>query len=441
MWGPLPMQTLITSVAWASGGGSEAAEAGSGGISGPLFLIGLVGISYLVAHFVIDRLQRRFLFSSGMEFLLVGVLLGPAVLSDLHAFDNLAGLAPIFALAAGWVGLLYGMEMDIRTIFASRADAFRLALLEALFTGGLVGASAWWFLTSGLTWVEPGWVVDSREATIAAMLLGCTAAAGSSSAVDLISRSYGTEGGPLTELVRCISRMGDLVAILAFGLMFCLFHEGTSLFERPTTQFEWVGITVGLGAGLGLLFFWFLADNETENSRFLASIGIITFASGAAFYLNLSLLTVNLLLGVVLVNFGEKGRAVGETVASTSRPVTLVLLIFAGAFWTPTPLVPSILTAALYMGVRAVGKMLGGWLATSTAKSVRRDVFRGLLAQGDVAVAMALSFKLVYTGQAADLAYTAVLCSVTIHEIIAPRLVKGLLIDGGDIRREAAVQG
>jgi NhaP-type Na+/H+ or K+/H+ antiporter len=58
------------------------------------------------------------------------------------------------------------------------------------------------------------------------------------------------------------------------------------------------------------------------------------------------------------------------------------------------------------------------------------------MSQGDVAVAMALSFRLVYTGPTVDLAYTAVLFGVVVHELVSPRLLRGLLVDAGELRED-----
>ena len=71
-----------------------------------------------------------------------------------------------------------------------------------------------------------------------------------------------------------------------------------------------------------------------------------------------------------------------------------------------------------------------------------------MIGQGDVAIAMAVSFKLVYdigldpamrgtyVDDIIDATYTAILVGVMIHEVLAPRLLKGLLVDTGEIRRE-----
>jgi NhaP-type Na+/H+ or K+/H+ antiporter len=53
---------------------------------------------------------------------------------------------------------------------------------------------------------------------------------------------------------------------------------------------------------------------------------------------------------------------------------------------------------------------------------------------------MALSFKLVFHGPVVDITYTAILVSVIFHELLAPYLLKGLLVDAGIIRREARVE-
>jgi NhaP-type Na+/H+ or K+/H+ antiporter len=63
-------------------------------------------------------------------------------------------------------------------------------------------------------------------------------------------------------------------------------------------------------------------------------------------------------------------------------------------------------------------------------------LFRGLLAHGDVTLAMAVSFRLVYDGEAAKIAYSVVLGSVILNDLMAPRLLRGLLVDEGEIQRE-----
>ena len=84
--------------------------------------------------------------------------------------------------------------------------------------------------------------------------------------------------------------------------------------------------------------------------------------------------------------------------------------------------------------IRTILKAVSGWMATK-GTALRGDIFRGNLAQGEVALAIALSFRLMFDTPVANLAYTAVIASVAINELIAPRFLRGLLVDAGDIRQ------
>ena len=53
-----------------------------------------------------------------------------------------------------------------------------------------------------------------------------------------------------------------------------------------------------------------------------------------------------------------------------------------------------------------------------------------------IALAIAITFRLFFSGEAVDLAYTVVLCSVAVNELLGPRLLRGLLVDAGEIRED-----
>jgi len=419
---------------WAAGGGHGPAEAAHGGGGGSmvtvLFLLAVVIGAYLLTHFVVEQLQRTYLLVTGVEYMLLGVVLGPNVVEQVHPFTDLRALGPVFAFAAGWVGLLYGMELDLRSLLASADRSIRLALADALVTGA--GTTALALLVFRTGWLfEPG---SDSELWPAAMLLGCAAGASSSSAVDLIRSRYADLPTQLLPTLRRTARLGDLFAIAAFGLIFCIFHEGETLLSREPVWSDWLLISIGLGLLLGMVFMSFLSEDEGSNDAFLAMVGILLFASGAAFFLHISALLVNLVLGVVVVQTA-KGLAVRRQLEATEKPVKLVLLLFAGALWTPVAPLPALLACVGYIALRMVTKAVGSYLAT-VGTPLRGDIFRGLLAQGNVAVAMAVSIKLVYDGPAVDLAYTAILVSVAVHEIIAPRMLRGLLVDAGELHQD-----
>lgn len=406
--------------------GAPASER-AGDLGTVVVLVVVIGVAYVLAHNVVERLQRRFLVVSGAEYLLLGFLLGPAF-PAIHAFDNVTGLLPIIALAAGWVGLLRGTDFDFASLQKLDPAIWRIVFLHHLLPGVAVGFGAYYFFT------ESGWVeTTARGAALSAAALACFAAADSTEPIELLSRRYEISGR-VTSLLRNGTRLGDIAVILAFGLIFCVFHENAPQAQDYSPAL-WAWVTVLLGAALGFLFSLFLAGDESDNSRFLALVGIIAFASGGAYFLELSPLAVNLSMGFVLVNFARGGQLLHTTLESTERPMTIVLLIFAGALWEPTPLVPTLVALAGFLAARTgakwIASVIAGWGTT-----IRKDLFRGLLAHGDVTLAMAVSFRLVYGGGAANIAYSVVLGSVIINDLIAPRLLRGLLVDEGEVQRE-----
>jgi hypothetical protein len=421
-----------------------------------VLLLLLVGAAYLTTHFVVGRLQTWLLVVTGVEYIVLGILLGPAV-PQIHALDDIARLLPVFALAAGWVGLLRGMEIDLKHFGDGPLGSVRLAIGDDAVAGLLVTAGTFALLASGA-------LGDIAEADVwlAAGVLGCTAATGATEPIDIVKRRYEVDG-PTVPMLRRSARAGDALALFVFGLLFCIFrHEppGAALTLSPA---EWALVAVGIGFLLGVLFLFFLGDSaesshHAENGRFLTLVGVITFASGAAYFLDLSPLLINLVLGAVLITWAPTGARMRATLERTERPMSLVLLLFAGALWrTPEPVrravwrftegavgIDGVLVSivwwilmplVVYALLRLLGKILGSHIA-SWGSSIRRDLYRGLLGHGDATVAMAISFRLVYDGLYVEIAYTVIILSVVLHDLIAPRMLRALLVDAGELRSE-----
>jgi Kef-type K+ transport system membrane component KefB len=235
-------------------------------------------------------------------------------------------------------------------------------------------------------------------------------------------------------MLRNATHLGDVLVIIAFGLIFCAVHEN-AVGVRQLSWFEWFGVTVGVGMILGWVFRWFLEEDRSGNTSFLALVGIVCFASGAAYFLELSPLLVNLVMGLFLARAPSHGEGIKDALARTERPMAIVLLVLAGALWRPSPLIPTLVGFAGFVALRFVTKALGSRVA-SMGTDLRKDLHRGLLTHGDVAVAMAVSFRLVYEGVAVDVAYAVMLLSFVFHNLIGPRLVRALLVDEGEITRE-----
>ncbi len=415
-----------------------APEASSSVTAGALMLILGVGVAYVLAHLVVGRMQQRFLVMSGVEYVVLGMLLGPVLAPSLRVFEDVDPVLPFVALGAGWVGLLRGMELRVSELGAAPAagrrleGAVRIAVVQSVTAGLLCGGAAYLFF--GAVTLEGS---TREEIATAAGVLGCAGAAAALEPLEVIARRYDVRGG-LSAFVRRIAALSDLLAIVAFGVLVSVFHPIDPSAPASPRATEWVVIAVALGALLGLLFTPFLGGDDTEQGRFLALAGIITFASGAAYFLRIAPIFVTLCLGAVLINTARNGTQIRATLEGTRGPMALILLVFAGALVDPPPWIPAITVALGFVGLRLVGKVVGTWLATS-GSDLRRDLHRGLQGQGDVTIAIAVAYRVFHReSDVAAIAFTAILVSRVFHDLLAPRALRGLLVDAGDIHAESA---
>ncbi len=399
-----------------------------------LTLLAVILAAYLLAHVVFDRLQDRFLLTTGGEYILLGVLIGPHMpWKALVSHQTLTELYPILSLAIGWFGLLCGMQFDVRRLLTDHSGAPRLALVQGLAVFGAVALLSWLVFETG--W--PAYMPVSERA-MASVALGATAAVSNSAALSLVQRQISAKG-TLTTLLGRTQRLEEAVGLLGFGLLFCVFHPTYNSLERPLTPTEWFAVSLGIGVGLGYLFAIFLGDESDDDKLFLALVGIIVFAAGLAQHLQLSSLVVNFVLGATLANASRHGDSLRAVLDRTRQPMTHVLLIFAGAMWAGMTGFELILAAG-YIMVRFAMKVFGGAVgALAVGPEVRRDVGLGLLGHGELAVAMAINLHLVYDAPFVRWLYGAVMVSVLMSELWGARALRGLLLDAGEVRHSRSV--
>jgi hypothetical protein len=402
-----------------------------------LTALAVITVGYILAYLVFDRLRDRFGYIGGAEYVIIGFLLGPQVTGLLGA-GQVQDLTPIVSLAIGWLGMLLGTYFRLPTMAVIEATHLQIAFAEALttFGGALAALLALFHYVAGYAW---------PEAAVQAVTLAAVATLSSPAAVDAVSRKAG-QASPIFPVLQLTARIDALVAVAAFGLILAVFHQGqVSLSVRPPTATEWAVINLAVGVASGVLFHLFLGprghlDEVQESSRlFVALAGAIVVASGASYYLNLSPIYTNLILGFILANSGSAHRDVARLLLVTERPVYLALLIFAGAAWRPTS--PELLfIAPLFVVIRLAARFLGGWVAGSQVApaDLRNPRFsRALLAQGGIAVALAVNYTQVRPDLNADVILTATLVSVLLFEIVASREVGDVMVRTNEVPKES----
>ena len=380
----------------------------------------VITVGYILAYLVFDRLRDRYGYVGGAEYVIIGFLLGPHVTGLLGAVQ-VQDLTPIVSLALGWLGMLLGTYFRLPSLALVPGEHLRSAFAEALTTFGCALLTITLLFHLGLGY---GW----PDTMVQAVTLASVATLSSPAAVDVVARR--SSGSAITPVLQLTARIDAVVAVAAFGLILAIYHQGqVAPSVRPPTATEWAVINLGIGVACGVLFHLFLGPsshlNGAEgNSRlFVALAGAIVIASGASYYLNLSPIFTNVVLGFILTNTGSAHRDVTRLLRATERPVYLALLIFAGAAWSPGPR-ELLFIAPVFVLIRLSARLAGGWLAGTRVvppelKTPRLG--RALLAQGGLAVALAVNYGQVHPELNPDVLLTATLVSVLLFEIVAGR--------------------
>jgi hypothetical protein len=407
-----------------------------------LAALAVVAVGYILAYVLFDRLRDRYGYVGGAEYVLIGVLLGPRVTGLLGA-GQVQDLTPIVSLAVGWLGMQLGTYFRLPTLALLPSEHVATAFAEAVatFLAALAALLALFRFAAGYGWAE---------AVVQAVTLAAIATLSSPAAVDaLVDRAR--IRSPILPVLQLTARIDALIAVVAFGLVLAVVHQGAvAPGVRPPTATEWAVINLAVGVASGVLFHLFLGprgegDDAQGSSRlFVALAGAIVVASGASYYLNLSPIYTNLVLGFILANSGSSHRDVTRLLLATERPVYLALLIFAGAAWSPGS-VDLLFIAPLFVIVRLAARFFGGRVAglhVAPPELRNPGLARGLLAQGGLAVAIAVNYSQVHPDLNPRLVLTAALLSILLFEIVASREASALLerLEPGDRQAPAAPQ-
>ena len=385
-----------------------------------LILVLVVAASYLAARVAFEWLARRFVIVSGAEYLLLGILLGPQV-SGILSRETVESFAPIATLGLGWMGALIGAQLVLHRLVRIPAVLYRVALAESLLTVAFVAA----LLTFAL-WV--GLEVTRDEAIVAATALGAVAVASASAGVAVVARQLGRRS-PIVRQLEVSTATNALVAIVTSGILFALVHRTPPTVGRPLTPTEWAVVTIAIGVIGGALFHLFVGEERKVDRLFVSLAGAIILVSGAATYLRLSPLLAAVCFGAVLGNTTRNRAEIVAALERVERPLYFALLVLAGAAWRPSVRAWS-LVILLFLCTRVAAKLGAARLAArwnGMLSTLGTNWGRGLIGQGGLALAVALSYLYQDEVPLPNLVFTAAVASVLLTDVLSARFVRSLI--------------
>lgn len=410
-----------------------------------LLLVLVVVFSFAVGH-LLTRYASAVVTLSGAEYILVGVLIGPYFPWQLLDETALAALTPLVSLLLGLVGFVIGIRGERPPSPGSTVVGYVSSFLVLVSVAALllpllqfihpVDEAREHFVIHWVVARYGDWVVELHVASThlwVALGLGATACVASPLLVEATHRISGATGR-VSELLTASAHASQVLAVLVLGLVLATAPATEAMARLSMTVSEWAMATAALGVVCGLLFRLFVGRDTDPARIFLATIGLVTFASGVGAALGVSPLFVTMLAGVTVSMTWRHSEAVRKDLNRLQHPLFVLVLIFAGTLWEPVHGWAWLLPAC-YVVSRFVARRF--W----TAASVRllmdpplrtQRIGNGLLSQGTLAAAVAVNFAQLFT-EFAPIVLTTVLLGTLLSDLLSGRALRAVLADAGEL--------
>jgi len=410
-----------------------------------VLFVGVVVFAF-VAGRVLERFTAKAFALAGVEYLILGVVLGPVL--GVLGRDVMQALDLFVSTVLGVLGFLVGLEIrQIRatteSLLAGLGAAAAVVLgLAAAVTGlyqGLGPEPAYETTpilsatlgTSGngewLLWITP-------EALWIGLTVGAAAGTCSTVMVDAALRRFGVSP-ERAAVLRTMTAAAQVLAVFAFGLAMAGSRATTTTGAMSLTIVEWTAIGIVSGAFTGLLFSIFLGHEDDTMRLSVATVGVIVLAAGVGAALGVTPLFANLFAGLTLALTSTHAARLEDALRPLRFPTTVLVLLLAGATWVPVEgwywvLVPS------YVLLRSLARLVFSRAAVSTFMgdhAMAQGIGRALLGQGVLASAISLAFAQRFPELAAPVTST-ILGGVLLNDLFAQRSLRRYLADAGEIK-------
>jgi hypothetical protein len=410
-------------------------------VSTTVLFVGVVVFAF-VAGRVLERFTAKAFALAGVEYLLLGVVLGPVL--GVLGRDVMQALDLFVSTVLGVLGFLVGLEIrQIRattdTLLAGLGASAAVVLgVAAAMTGlyqwldpSLLGSEP--MVAEPLTATEGSlvslWIVP--EALWIGLTVGAAAGTCSTVMVDTTLRRFSV-GTERAALLRTMTSTAQVIAVFAFGLAMAGSRATGAL---GLTIVEWATITILSGSFTGLLFSIFMGREQDSVRLSVAAVGVIVFSAGVGAALGVSPLFANLFAGLTLALTSPHAARLEDALRPLRFPTTVLVLLLAGATWVPVAGAYWVLLPA-YVLLRTAARLSFSRVAVSTFTgdhSAARGIGRGLLGQGVLASAISLAFAQRFPELAAPVT-TTILWGVLLTDLFAQRSLRRYLADAGEIQ-------
>jgi Kef-type K+ transport system membrane component KefB len=378
---------------------------------------------FMLLGLAADFLGRRTPLPRVTLLLLLGVLLGPAVL-DLLPARSREWLPLVANMALVMVGFLLGGSLTGATMRRHGRAVVTLSVTVVLVTGLVMAA---------------GLLALGVPVVVALVLASVATATDPAATIDVIHEERAR--GPFSTTLRGIVAADD-----AWGLiLFCVFvtvadaWNGAAGWDAVRTGAWELGGALGLGAVLGAPMAYLTGRLRPGEPTLVEALGLVMLCGGLALWLDVSFLLAAMTMGAFVASLARHHKRPFAAIQEVEWPFLVLFFLLSGAALRVESLVAAGVAGGGYVVLRLVGRMLGSHLGSvlcSADPPTRAWLGIALLPQAGVAVGMALVAAERYP-QHADTILPIAIGATVFFELIGPVGTRMALRRVGEVAHRA----
>lgn len=378
----------------------------------------LVLLAFLGARFITRRKALspiNYFFSSGLAYIFLGLALGSSGLNILSP-PVLTGLTPLISLGLGWVGFLFGFQLEAKYLRRFSGKYKSLSFLQFLFIfllGGLIFSlvlkqlypSERIFLLYGMG-IAFGLLLSVNSPTLLNM---------ASSVIPKRGNYY-----YLARFMVSVSGFWGIAGLAVFSSFWHFPFFESKIFLKGSILLLF---SSGFPILIGYLFHLLTRKKTSEEQMLVYLLGLVFFVSGASFYFNLLPLYMSMVMGITYSNLTRIHERLYPLLLSTEKPLYITFLILIGSLWEVSVDIRLALLVFLMICLRLIGYIL----PMPFFKVILDFPFHlparfgfSFLSSGGIGLAFAVSLKLAFPLPLTDVFFSAALFGILITELLSP---------------------
>jgi Kef-type K+ transport system membrane component KefB len=250
--------------------------------------------------------------------------------------------------------------------------------------------------------------------------------------------------GPVTEFTFALVAMNNLVAIIAFEVLFAALLFVTNGAETdPRWELLQLGRTLIGSALLGVVagvVVSYSCELLSQSRWLVLLMGIATLLLGACHVLEIPYLLTFLAMGAVVANASEHSREITSELQRITGLLCVVFFVIHGAELDLFALFAAGALGLVYIVTRSLGKYFGIYLMARRKENpeVRRYLGLTLLSQAGAAIALS-SMAMQRAPEFGAKLQTVILGTVVFFEIVGPLLIRHSVLAAGEVPLDKAI--